>query len=212
MVDHDRVPYRIDAAPACTSLGYVHRSIRGARASLRLTPKGDMLRRLYSERDLLLAELMTRGVFDRLGYRELAAVVSSLIYEPRRGGDGEPRRFPGGDDGTVSRTREEIMDVWGEVDSLCVDHGLDESLPVDFSICDIVYDWTGGAPLSTVLEHSDITGGDFVRSMKRLSDLLGQMLEACGSGSGLIPTMDPAIIRQARDRVNRGVVAYSGVD
>ena len=194
------------------SLGYVHRSIRGARASLRLTPKGDMLRRLYSERDLLLAELMTRGVFDRLGYRELAAVVSSLIYEPRRGGDGEPRRFPGGDDGPVSRTSKGIMDVWGEVDSLCVDHGLDKSLPVDFSICDIVYDWTGGAPLSTVLEHSDITGGDFVRSMKRLSDLLGQMLEACGSGSGLIPTMDPAIIRQARDRVNRGVVAYSGVD
>ena len=64
----------------------------------------------------------------------------------------------------------------------------------DFGILDIMYEWADGGSLGSCLYGTDMTGGDFVRTAKRLADVLQQIAVA-----------------QA-DRVNRGVVAYSGVD
>ena len=192
-------------------LGYLQIENHDGGTTIHLTPKGDMLRRLYSERDLLLAELMSRGVFDGLDHRELASVVSSLVYEARHGGDSSPGRIPGGPNGKVAASADTIGDVWEDIDDLCQRHGLDSTSAPNFSICDIVYAWADGAPLAEVLDGNDITGGDFVRVMKRLSDLLGQMSEACAVPR-LNMSLDPRIVRRARDEVNRGVVAYSGVD
>ena len=55
-----------------------------------LTEKGSLLRRIYSEHDLELCEALLAGTFDKLDANGLAAVLSSLVYEARRGGDGEP--------------------------------------------------------------------------------------------------------------------------
>ncbi len=49
-----------------------------------VTPQGENLRRLYTEKDLLAAECLRLGVWKRLDPAELAAVVSALIHEPRR--------------------------------------------------------------------------------------------------------------------------------
>ena len=59
-----------------------------------LTEKGSLLRRIYSEHDLELCEALLAGTFDKLDANGLAAVLSSLVYEARRGGDGEPRHYP----------------------------------------------------------------------------------------------------------------------
>src|SRR5207245_9613355 len=58
-----------------TDLGYVER--------FALTEKGETLRRIYSEGDILVAEALARGVFDGLSGSELAAVASAVVYESR---------------------------------------------------------------------------------------------------------------------------------
>ena len=51
-----------------------------------------------------------------------------------------------------------------------------------------------------------LTPGDFVRAVKQLIDLLGQIAVAAGPGSPLASTA-----HAAADALRRGVVAYSSV-
>lgn len=83
--------------------------------------------------------------------------------------------------------------------------------PLDFGIVDIIYDWACGDSLAQVLEHSELTGGDFVRNAKRLADVL-QQIAVAEPYMGEQHAMLAARAREAFDAVNRGIVAYSGVD
>ena len=64
-----------------------------------------------------------------------------------------------------------------------------------------MYEWADGGSLGSCLYGTDMTGGDFVRTAKRLADVLQQIAVA-----------QAGLAHEAADRVNRGVVAYSGVD
>src|SRR5207302_1467565 len=55
-----------------------------------LTTAGEMLSRLYTETDLLLAESLREGVLDDLTPPETAAVVSCFAYERRGPDDAAP--------------------------------------------------------------------------------------------------------------------------
>src|SRR5690606_40411170 len=48
-----------------------------------LTARGQRLRRLYNESDLLLAECIEHGAFYALDPAETAALLSVFVYEPR---------------------------------------------------------------------------------------------------------------------------------
>ena len=76
---------------------------------------------------------------------------------------------------------------------------------------DIMYEWADGMPLADVLRGTELTGGDFVRNAKRLSDVL-QQIAAAQPYLGADADSLAERARQAADLVNRGVVAYSGVD
>ena len=56
-----------------------------------------------------------------------------------------------------------------------------------------------------------MTGGDFVRGCKRLADVLQQIAVAGPYLGKRAETLAP-IAKQAYENVNRGIVAYSGVD
>jgi superfamily II RNA helicase len=57
---------------------------RGYLSSDEATPAGRQLARIWSESDLVVIECLRAGIWDRLEPAELAAVVSTLVYEPRR--------------------------------------------------------------------------------------------------------------------------------
>lgn len=193
-------------------LGYLETADENGHIDYRLTEYGQLLRRLYTERDLVLAQAITHGIFDDLNAPELAAVMSSLLYEPRRGEGGEPRRYPGGSRGRVMQAANALRDMDGQIIALCEANGLENYLqPLDFGIVDLMYNWAYGDSLSEVLEHSDMTGGDFVRTAKRIADVLQQIAVAepyLGEGGAELA----AVAHEAYERVNRGIVAYSGVD
>lgn len=193
-------------------LGYVERTDHDGVRDYTLTEQGQLLRRLYSERDLVLAQAITEGVLDDLSAPQIAALLSSLLYEARRGEGGEPRRYPGGPHGLVAQRARELKYLDEQVLVLCEDAGMDSYLqPLDFGIVDIIYDWACGDSLAQVLEHTELTGGDFVRNAKRLADVL-QQIAVAEPYMGEQHAMLAARAREAFDAVNRGIVAYSGVD
>ncbi|PLS24731.1 DEAD/DEAH box helicase [Bifidobacterium imperatoris] len=176
-----------------------------------LTDKGRLLRRIYSEHDLELCEALLAGTFNKLDARGFAAVLSSLVYESRRGSQGEPRHYPGGISGRIAIASSQLKGICAGIDMLCEDHGLDEMQQPDCGIVDIMYEWADGGSLASCLYGTDMTGGDFVRTAKRLADVLQQVAVA-----GPLP-MDGGdalqdIAHEAADRVNRGIVSYSGVE
>lgn len=170
-----------------------------------LTPAGELLGRLYTEGDLVLAEALREGVLDGLPPAALGAVVSCITYE-RRGPDGSeplpPRRWPSG----AVRTRaRELERIWRDLNLAERDAQLPETRPPDPGFTAAVHGWIAGEELADVLEDEETTGGDFVRNVKQCIDLLRQV------GDVAPDPATAATARAAADACFRGVVAASSV-
>ena len=167
-----------------------------------VTPRGRHLRRIYSDVDLLAAESLRHGLWDDLSASELAAALSVLVFEARRPDDASSPRLPGG------RAREAIAEtvrLWGELDALEKEHKLDFLRPPDLGFAWVAYRWAEGDELDDVLTVSDLAAGDFVRWMKQLIDLAGQVADAAEES----PLRKTA--REVVRLLRRGVVAYSSL-
>ena len=138
-----------------------------------LTVSGRNLTRIFAERDLLVSEVIRRGIFNDLTAEEIPAVLSGLLYESRS----EDRQLPRIPRNFVSRVQE-IARIWGDLAELESKFGLETQREPDFSMSWSIYRWSSGSALSRILRESDITAGDFVRHVKQIIDLLGQMVEA----------------------------------
>jgi ATP-dependent RNA helicase HelY len=167
-----------------------------------VTPDGRRLADLYTELDLLAAECVRRGLWDGLAPEGLAACVSALTFESRKSEDADPPRLPAG---RVREVLASMVTIWGELDGIEKDHGLSFLREPDLRFAWAVHAWARGKPLETVL-GPDLTPGDFVRAVKQLIDLLGQIAVAAGHDSPLAATA-----RSAVGALRRGVVAYSSV-
>ena len=167
-----------------------------------LTPAGRTMRRIYGERDLLVAESLRRGLWKDLDPAALAALACCLVYEPRRddGGPGE-RGLPRGPFRTAFT---ETLDLWQRLDDLEREHRLPGSEPIAAGLAQAMHSWARGAMLDRVLDEADLAAGDFVRWSKQTIDLLDQL-------SIVAEAPLAATARKALDAVRRGIVAYSGV-
>jgi ATP-dependent RNA helicase HelY len=183
-----------------TDLGYLQGD--------KVTPEGRRLARLYGELDLLASECLREGVWDGLGPAELAACASALVYESRAADDTMPPKLP---TGNARAALGEMVRIWGRLDALEEDHGINQAEGVgqrepDLGFAWPAYQWASGRGLDQVLRDADMPAGDFVRWTKQLIDVLGQIAEAAPGES---PVRRNA--RKAVDGLLRGVVAYSSV-
>ncbi len=155
-----------------------------------------MLSRLYSELDLVTAEAIRDGVFDGLSAPQLAAVLSSLVYESR-GDRGAPARMP---DAASDTAQTRLRRIWRQLSLTERDHRLDSHDEPDIGFAEAIHAWVSGADLFDVLTLSGLTAGDFVRWARQVLDVAGQVGEAAGAGS----LRDTA--REVIARTRRGVV------
>jgi ATP-dependent RNA helicase HelY len=177
-----------------TSLGYL--------AEDDVTPAGQTLMRLYSEMDLLAAECLRSGLWDGLSAPDLAAALAVLVFEARRPDDASAPRLP---KGRVREVIRETVVLWGRLDRLEKENRLDFLREPDLGFAWAARAWASGASLDEVLTETDLAAGDFVRWMKQLLDLAGQVADAAGE-SELRTTA-----RATMDSLRRGVVAYSSL-
>jgi ATP-dependent RNA helicase HelY len=178
-----------------------------ARQSSRVTDAGRRLMRLYSESDLLAAECLRTGIWDRLPPPELAAVVSSLVYEARRDGPSEAR-VPVG---LVSDALGETARLWASLEADERRHKLERTRQPDAGFAWTVYRWARGESLERVMTAAESAGsefsaGDFVRWCRQVIDLLEQLRDVVGSDAPV-----GAAAKEAVKAMRRGVVALGTV-
>jgi len=180
-------------------LGYLLRDERGV---VTASVHGRMLRRIYGERDLLVAECLRRGVWSELDPAGLAAMAASLVYEPRRDeGQRSDRYLP---KGAFRPALEKTTDLWSKLDDIERAHKLSGSNPVSTGIALAMNRWAQGVSLDQVLQDAELAAGDFVRMTKQTIDLLDQLSVVADGNVG-------RTARAALDAIRRGIVAYSSV-
>ena len=163
---------------------------------------GRTLKRIYGERDLLVAESLRRGLWDKLDPASLAAMAAALIYEPRRDeGAPDERNLPRGN---FREAFDETGNLWAKLDDIERDNRLPGSQPLATGLTLAMYKWSQGASLDSVLTLAELAAGDFVRWTKQTIDLLDQLSVVADSPVG-------STARKALDSVRRGIVAYSSV-
>jgi ATP-dependent RNA helicase HelY len=129
--------------------------------------------------------------------------VSVLTFESRAPEAAEPPRLPSG---PVPAVLTETVAVWSDLDAIEKDNRLSFLREPDFGFAWAAHAWARGKPLQSVL-GPDLTPGDFVRAVKQLMDLLGQVAVAAGPDAPVSKTA-----RAAVDALRRGVVTYSSVE
>ena len=161
-----------------------------------IAKSGKMLAKIYGETDLLIAESIQSGVFANLSPSELVSVISSCIYESR---NDEAAKVPRGE---IQLALAAITKIYGKIHDAESDLNLEPMRAPDFGFCWPSQKWASGHSLTSILKESDLTVGDFVRSMKQIIDLLRQLRSAAPELQG--------VIDESLKKIDRGVIAYAG--
>jgi len=185
----------------------------------KLTRDGQLLRSIYHECDLIIAECLQMGIFDDLEPAQLAGLLSSFVFEAKRSA-----RSTKSPQSPVKRTKslhdrlgperrlnlqdrmQEILVISARVREVEERHKVPHAKEPDGKFMPVIAAWARGASLSTVLDLADVeigttSPGDFVRNAKQVADLCEQV----GRLSTLASVADAAL--DARDAVLRSVVA-----
>jgi len=162
-----------------------------------LTSKGDTLAGIFHESDLLIVEVMEKGILNNLSVNDLVAVLSTLVYEPRGGDTGGPTRWPSD---IVRQRFKRIEKVSQRLQDAQRERGLHVHRAPHGGLSHECSAWASGKPLSRILDP-ELTPGDFVRSIRQLIDLLRQ----------IVTTTHDEQLRETASRaieaIDRGVVA-----
>jgi ATP-dependent RNA helicase HelY len=167
-----------------------------------LTAAGEQLARLYHECDLLIAESLRTGLLDELDPAAIAGLASSFTYEARGAGRGLTPWFPSA---RVRRRWADLEQLADDLNQAEEEASLPVTRPPDAGFFPLAYAWAAGDDLGDVIADEDMSGGDFVRNVKQLIDLLRQLGDVAP---------EPATAKSARDaadRLFRGVVSASSL-
>jgi ATP-dependent RNA helicase HelY len=165
-----------------------------------LTARGELLRRIYGEGDILVSEGLAEGLFAGLTPAGMAGLVSTMVYESRE-------RTPRAADFPTADLRERyraLQDTWRRVRRTEEENQVELCRELEPGFVGAAFHWAEGKPLEDVLATLDMAPGDFVRTSKMLIDLLNQI-------EGVAAEDMAALAREARQAFNRGVVAYTGL-
>jgi ATP-dependent RNA helicase HelY len=168
-----------------------------------VTDDGRRLARIWSEADLLVAECLRSGAWRGLAPAELAAAASTVVFEARR----DNPALPAVPAGKVAAAIAEMRRIRSRLHDVEADHGVRVTRDLDLGFAWAAYRWADGQSLDRVLAGAEqagteLSGGDFVRWMRQLIDLLDQLAKVAEEPVA-------GVARKAVDRVRRGVVAVA---
>jgi ATP-dependent RNA helicase HelY len=165
-----------------------------------LTQRGEVLARIFHESDLLAATAVADGLFDDLDAPSMAGLASLITYEHRSKTPPAPPWYPS----AKVRERATAIEMTARELARAEEKArLSPTRAPDPTFCALAYAWAAGEDFDVVMAEEDLSGGDFVRNVKQLIDLLRQIGEVAP-----VPAT-AATARQAADRLLRGIVAVS---
>jgi ATP-dependent RNA helicase HelY len=185
-----------------------------------LNHQGQLLRSIYHECDLLIAESIASGVFEGLEPAQLAGLLSCFVFESKRAS-----RLPNAARQVTTKKKRSLNDRLGQERRGNISDRLNDIAVTAATIREVesrfmvphakepdgkfattIAAWARGASLGTVLDLADVeigqtSPGDFVRNAKQVADLCEQLSRM----RDLTEVADVA--SEARDAVLRSVVA-----
>jgi ATP-dependent RNA helicase HelY len=165
-----------------------------------LTTSGNQLTRLFHECDLLILEALRRGLFDGLPAASMACLASVFTYEHR---SSEPPPAPWFPNNDVRQRWLSIDRLAAEIRSSELTAGLNPMRQPDPTFAAVAYAWAAGEGFAEVVAAEELSGGDFVRNIKQLVDLLRQISEVA------VKPATRKAANQAREALFRGVISAS---
>lgn len=137
-----------------------------------VSARGRVLAGVYADVDLLVAEALLDGLLDGLAPSDLAGVAALLVHEARRDDVPPPDGLPSA---TLDAVAERIAQL---ADAIRADEaavGITPMRELDPGFVAPVVRWAQGATLEEAVGDLEVSGGDFVRNVKQVIDLLGQL-------------------------------------
>ncbi len=164
----------------------------------RLTGRGQRLRWIYNESDLLLTEALEQGLFHGLEPAEIAALTSVFVYEPRT----DTTSLAEWPTAALAERWDELELLWKDLVDRERALRLTPTRRPDPGFGIPAHEWATGVDFDD-LSTKGMAPGDFVRVSRQLVDLVRQLRD---SAPGL---RDEAVT--ALKAIDRGVVAAQGV-
>jgi superfamily II RNA helicase len=173
----------------------------------RLELKGRLIAALRHDNELLLAETVSRNLFEDMTVAEAAALCSALLEESRSGEPQLARAFlkkrP-----KLKRRLDQLVQVADGVWQAQRARHLGMPVTVHPGFMPSVFRWASGEDdwSSIVSESFGGHEGDLVRAMRRLIDLLRQLAEGPD-----VPNETARLLAQAARIIDRGIVLESAL-
>ena len=165
-----------------------------------VTQAGELLRRVFGERDLIVVEAIRNGIWAHLSAPELAAIVSTCVYQSR-GEDSVGIEPWTATSSALAQAWERTFELAQSVISIEKQFGVQRTPELDPGLAQAVIAWANGATLTTAVWGTQLLAGDFVRWVRQVVDLLDQLRHVA----------DPSLADKARDArqlLLRGVVSW----
>ncbi len=162
-----------------------------------LTARGERLRGVYNESDLLLTECMERGILYGLEPPQLAALLSVFVYEPRSD-QVSPANWSTPE---LHERWNQIETVWADLVSKEREAKLSPTRRPDPGFGEQARRWVSGEDFDQITTGA-MAPGDFVRVGRQLVDLIKQVRDVS-------PDMYTEC-QAALSGLDRGVVAAQG--
>ncbi|VDM64395.1 unnamed protein product [Angiostrongylus costaricensis] len=165
-----------------------------------ITDKGRCACELSASDELMLTEMLYGGVFTDLTPAQIAALLSCFVFQ-------ESARTP--------KLAEELSDCLRKlheyarrIAKLSVECKLDiiEDKYVESfkpGMMDVVYQWVNGASFGEIVKNSDIFEGSIIRCLRRLEEVLREMVNAAKAMQN--PELEEKF-EEARLRIKRDIV------
>ncbi len=164
----------------------------------RLTPRGQRLRGIYNESDLLLTEAIERGIFYGLEAVELAALVSVFVYESRT----DTPSIAEWPSAALAERWDDLDLIWKDLVERERAARLTPTRRPDPGFAGIAHQWASGVDFDDV-GTKGMAPGDFVRVSRQLVDLVRQLRDTA-------PELRESAIGALKS-IDRGVVAAQGI-
>ncbi len=179
----------------------------GAVQDNKLLAKGQLIAGFRHDNELLVAEMVDRGVLEDTTLAEAAALCSCLIEESRSGDSAVARVFlkkrP-----KLKRKLQDLEAVAHTVLEVQRHHHLPMPVGVSTGFMPSVFRWASGDDDWSGIVEESFGGheGDLIRALRRLIDLLRQLGEAPE-----VPQALAALLGRAARVVDRGIVLESAL-
>ena len=151
-----------------------------------LTPKGELLRRLFVPAGPALAECMAGGGFVDLDAADLAAATSFFTpcSSSRERAAAEAHPNP-----TLARVWGRAIEAAARIERVAAELDLEPPAGPDRSIAPALHRWCTTGSISDALSAGEVTPGDLAREARQVAELLDQM---CRAEPALIVTAELA--------------------